>query len=75
MARDIHEVEVFRADELHGRALEEPVVLFADIRRILDRLARNLVHVRARADDPDCARAGGRVSGEFDLRAQQPGAP
>lgn len=54
MARHIHKVEVLRADELDRRALEESVVLLAHVRRILNRLARNLVHVGPRADDADC---------------------
>lgn len=55
MARDIHEVEIFRANELNGRTFEQSVVFFADVGSILDRLSRNLVNVRLCADYSDCA--------------------
>lgn len=54
MTRHIHEVEVFRADELNRRSLEESVVFLADVGRVFDRFSRNLVNIRFRTDYSDC---------------------
>jgi hypothetical protein len=53
MARNIHEVEVLRADELHWRALEQAIVLLANISGVLDGLPCDLVNVGTGADDSD----------------------
>lgn len=53
MARNIHEVEVFRANELHGRSLEEAIVLLADVCRVFDGFASDLVDVGPGADYSD----------------------
>jgi len=54
MTRHIHEVEVFRADKLNGRSLEESVVFLADVGCVFDRFSRNLVNIRFRTDYSDC---------------------
>lgn len=56
MARHIHEIEILRTDQLNRRSLEKTVVFFADIGRVVNRFARNLVHVCPRADDADWIR-------------------
>ena len=45
MARHVRKVQVLRADQLHGRALEHPVVLLADIARVLNRFMDYIVRV------------------------------
>lgn len=62
MTRHIHEVEVLRADELDGRALEQTEVVLANVGSVLDGLASNLVDVGLGADDADCRSR--RVSAE-----------
>lgn len=54
MARHIHEVQVFRTDELHRRTLEEAVVFFADICGVVDSLPSDLMDVGSSANDADC---------------------
>lgn len=58
MARHIHEIEILRTNELNRRSLEETVVFFADIGRVVDRFARDLMHVRSCADDSDWVQFG-----------------
>jgi hypothetical protein len=53
VARNIHEVEIFRADELDGRSLEQSVVLLADVGGVLDGFTGDLMDVGASADDSD----------------------
>ena len=45
----VREMQVFRADQLHGRALEHPVMLLADVARVLDRLVDDIVDVLLRS--------------------------
>lgn len=53
MPGHVREIERRRADELHGRCLEQPVVLLAHESRVLDGLVHDVMHVRIRADDAD----------------------
>ena len=43
--RHVRKVQVAWADQLHGRALDHPVVLLADKARVLDRLMDNVMNV------------------------------
>lgn len=53
MAGDIHEVEIFRTEELNLGTPEQTVMFLADEQGIVDRFATNIVNVRLRADDTD----------------------
>jgi len=41
----VREMQVVWADQLHGRALEHPVMLLADVARVLDRLVDDVIGV------------------------------
>lgn len=58
MARHIHEVEVFGADELDGRSLEQAKVILADVSGVLDGFPSDLVDVGLGADDADWEKRG-----------------
>jgi|SRR5712671_1714731 len=45
VSRHVRKVQVVRADQLHGRAFEHPIVLFADETGVLDSLVDNIVYV------------------------------
>lgn len=45
MSGDVREVQVFRAQELDGRAFEQGVVLLADVSSVLDRFVADVMDV------------------------------
>lgn len=54
VAWHIHEVQIFRTDELHRRTFEQTVMLFADVSCVVDGLPRDLMDVGSGADDANC---------------------